>query len=374
MNDAYHCVMKYPIENLTSLEFTNVTERPGSIFLAGPCPREDFDSDWRIEAEKILDSLGFKGVIFNPTNKHFKELISKLNGDKERARAMQVQWERRAMHYASVIVFWIPRSEKLPARTTNYEFGEWYKKPGTVFGWPDDSIHNEYPGLKLREQKRDHFKTLEDTLKAAVELIGGRDPNVFFTSDTHFGQQRTLELSRRPFVDVEEMDLTMISNWNKTVTNNDVVFHAGDFCDPDNLPLLQRLLLSLNFSELNWTLGNYDRKIKNEIVKIVNSISSLRKIRLYDNTQNEFAKISHAGHNYVVVHEPCDFEYDVKDHLFLYGHIHGRAFAKRNGFDLAADYHQYTPISIDDVAWFTNAMRYWDENVYTDRVNPGKHQ
>ena len=78
MNDAYHCVMKYPIENLTSLEFTDVTERPGSIFLAGPCPREDFDSDWRIEAEKILDSLGFKGVIFNPTNKHFKELISKV--------------------------------------------------------------------------------------------------------------------------------------------------------------------------------------------------------------------------------------------------------------------------------------------------------
>jgi len=46
----------------------------------------------------------------------------------------------------------------------------------------------------------------------------------------------------------------------------------------------------------------------------------------------------------------------------------GRSFAKRNGFDLGTDYHHYTPISIDDVMWFVNAMQYWDENVYTDKV------
>lgn len=34
------------------------------------------------------------------------------------------------MHAASVILFWIPRSDKNPARTTNVEFGEWYKKEG----------------------------------------------------------------------------------------------------------------------------------------------------------------------------------------------------------------------------------------------------
>ena len=46
----------------------------------------------------------------------------------------------------------------------------------------------------------------------------------------------------------------------------------------------------------------------------------------------------------------------------------GKSFAKRNGFDLSTDYHHYTPISIDDVMWFVNAMPYWDENVYTDKV------
>mgnify|MGYP001387686297 CR=1 FL=1 len=51
---------------------------------------------------------------------------------------------------------------------------------------------------------------------------------VWFTSDTHFGQQRTLELSRRPFKDVAEMDNTMVKNWNNLVSPKDTVYHLGD--------------------------------------------------------------------------------------------------------------------------------------------------
>ena len=35
---------------------------------------------------------------------------------------------------------------------------------------------------------------------------------LYFTSDTHFGSERTLELSRRPFNSVFEMDETIIKN------------------------------------------------------------------------------------------------------------------------------------------------------------------
>ena len=30
-----------------------------SIFLAGPCPRHNYEDDWRFEAFDILDELGF---------------------------------------------------------------------------------------------------------------------------------------------------------------------------------------------------------------------------------------------------------------------------------------------------------------------------
>ena len=50
----------------------------------------------------------------------------------------------------------------------------------------------------------------------------------YFTSDTHFGSPRTLELSKRPFNSVREMDRTIISNWNNTVGEEDIVYHLGD--------------------------------------------------------------------------------------------------------------------------------------------------
>ena len=53
--------------------------------------------------------------------------------------------------------------------------------------------------------------------------------NIWFTSDTHFGSQGTLKLSKRPFESVEEMDKAMIENWNEVVDKNDIIFHLGDF-------------------------------------------------------------------------------------------------------------------------------------------------
>lgn len=75
------------------------------------------------------------------------------------------------MHVASAIVFWVPRSKKFPALTTNYEFGEWYKKSHVFVGWPEEAEHCDYMRCKLKEQHKTYFKTLEDTLKAAVDAL-----------------------------------------------------------------------------------------------------------------------------------------------------------------------------------------------------------
>lgn len=63
-------------------------------------------------------------------------------------------------------------------------------------------------------------------------------PKVFFTSDTHFSQERTFKFSRRPFNNVKEMDETIIANWNNLVKENDTVFHLGDF---GNYSLVEKL-------------------------------------------------------------------------------------------------------------------------------------
>ena len=51
---------------------------------------------------------------------------------------------------------------------------------------------------------------------------------VFVIADTHFWHKNIIDYCDRPFNSVEEMNSTLIKNWNKTVTNNDIVIHLGD--------------------------------------------------------------------------------------------------------------------------------------------------
>jgi len=348
-----------------------------SIFLAGPCPRHNYEDDWRFEAFDILDELGFTGTVITPTNDQYNE----MERHEPEALWAQTEWERACMYMCSALVFWVPRSEEHPAYTTNIEFGEWYKKTGVYFGFPEEALRMKYLTLKMSEQKKSWYSNLRGMLADVVADLQCKDktPKKWFTSDTHFTQQRTLELSRRPFVDVTEMDLTMISNWNKNVRPNDIVYHAGDFVDYTNFDRLKELLGDLNFGTLHWVLGNYDRNYAEQIRDIAEVFNQChagyREIIIYDQADDEqmcltgLTDSEGKTHEYVIVHEPYDLPAPYREGaVYLYGHIHGRSFAKYNGFDIGTDYHNYTPLSEDQVLWFTNAMQYWDKNVYTNTV------
>lgn len=56
------------------------------------------------------------------------------------------------------------------------------------------------------------------------------DPQVFIISDTHLGHNNIINYCFRPFKDAEEMDKTIINNWNNIVRPQDIVIHCGDFC------------------------------------------------------------------------------------------------------------------------------------------------
>jgi calcineurin-like phosphoesterase family protein len=79
----------------------------------------------------------------------------------------------------------------------------------------------------------------------------------FFTSDTHFGHARIIELSNRPFKSVQEMNEIIVHNWNALVRPDDTVYHLGDVAlgpIEDSLKYISRLN-----GNITLIVGNHDR-------------------------------------------------------------------------------------------------------------------
>lgn len=172
---------------------------------------------------------------------------------------------------------------------------------------------------------------------------------VFFTSDTHFGHQNIIKFCCRPFQDVYYMDNALIENWNKTVKENDFVFHLGDFAI-GNSELWCNTLKQLN-GNIVLIKGNHD---------IQNYRDTYNKFFLYTDME---LFITIAGQPIYLNHFPyLTFPGRFRKNnpaWQLFGHVHlnkvgkyntGNDFARMNyllptQYDVGVDFHDYKPIS-----------------------------
>lgn len=95
-------------------------------------------------------------------------------------------------------------------------------------------------------------------------------PRIFFTADTHFGSERTLQLSRRPYKNTQQMDEALIRNWNATIKDTDHVYHLGDFGHYSNIKHLN--------GKVHLLMGNYERKDFLKILSQCNNCQEKAKI------------------------------------------------------------------------------------------------
>ena len=164
----------------------------------------------------------------------------------------------------------------------------------------------------------------------------------YFTSDTHFGNQRTLTLSKRPFDSVKQMDETIINNWNKKVKVSDTVYHLGDFGNHNIIKYLNGRLKLLP--------GNYDDK---EFLELIN-LKYEDILCNYEYLRNE---------DCFIFHEPSLIK-NLK-HFYLFGHIHKLQMVKKNGLNVGMDCHNFQCIDIAEINFYRNAIEnHYDENVF----------
>lgn len=161
----------------------------------------------------------------------------------------------------------------------------------------------------------------------------------WFISDTHFSHKNIIKYCNRPFSSIEEMDETLIANWNSRVKPNDTVFHLGDFAFSKQP---ERYLERLN-GNITLIRGNHDHD------NIVNALAMYSNIEIVD-----YKEISIANRTIVMLHYPM-YTWNKKPHgaIHLYGHVHNG-----NNFDLGignsavnmcVEWWKYAPVNISDI-------------------------
>lgn len=144
-----------------------------SIFLAGPSPRAKDVHDWRVEALAILKEIGFTGTVFIPIPE------GKFYGkddDPSWTYINQIGWECEARQVSDKIIFWVARdiAGKMPAFTTNVEFGEDLHSGKMVYGRPDTAEKNRYLDHRYVEDRANGkvFNDLRELLATTVSQLG----------------------------------------------------------------------------------------------------------------------------------------------------------------------------------------------------------
>lgn len=94
---------------------------------------------------------------------------------------------------------------------------------------------------------------------------------IFYISDLHLQHNNVIKFDNRPFNTIEEMENTLISNWNSVVSNADHVYHLGDFCwgkKDDWIKYLKLLNGNIHIIRGNHDLRDFGSDVRKYIVEV----------------------------------------------------------------------------------------------------------
>lgn len=208
-------------------------------------------------------------------------------------------------------------------------------------------LENEYKNIKFVQNVRIFnskyvffvWNMLKFMLKRYINMI-------YFISDTHFCHNNIIKYCNRNFKDTNEMNETIISNWNNIISKDDIVYHLGDFCLSNDIEI-QNIFNRLNGNKI-LIRGNHDRK----------------SVKFYENMG--FKVLTHAPiildeYKLMLSHIPLPDTKIKSGYINLHGHIHNKKinedypknYSDSKHINLSVDVTNYKPISLNEI----NEMR-----------------
>lgn len=162
-------------------------------------------------------------------------------------------------------------------------------------------------------------------------------PEIFFTSDTHYGHRGIIDMCQRPFFDLEDMDEGLIRRWNDRVRTNDVVYHLGDFTMGATAGRGREIFDRLS-GRKHLIVGNHDR----DKVRKLPWASPPRDRLLLRHPEEKlpivldhYALRTWPGLHYGSIH--------------LYGHSHGEMLGVGRSVDVGVDVWDFCPVTLAEI-------------------------
>lgn len=167
---------------------------------------------------------------------------------------------------------------------------------------------------------------------------------IYFISDTHFNHTNIIKYCNRPFKDVYEMNEVLIDNWNKTINEDDEIFHLGDLAlgGKANFKDIARNLNGKKYlirgNHDNWSVDTYESVgftvLKNPPIKLSNYKLVLSHVPAQDNQMPEGFVNVH-GHIHDKSLYECIEKYDPQQ------------FSIKKHINIFCDVTNFKPISIE---------------------------
>ncbi len=168
---------------------------------------------------------------------------------------------------------------------------------------------------------------------------------IFYTADLHIGHKNVINMSNRPFSSVDEMNISLVNNWNSVVSEEDEVYIIGDVLF--NLKKHTDLYITQLKGKKHLIVGNHD--IQNLDKEVFTSCFE---------SINDYLCIDDEGRKVVLFHYPIlEWNGYFRGYYHIYGHIHNNFdnFANytmgqiKNAFNAGVDVNDFTPKTLNQL-------------------------